>query len=381
MPGLILVIVLAGCVFQRGHWVETHVTYLDETHDVNVYLPKKYPQAAPYPVVYLLHGWPENPEKWQRADVEGQADRHGLVLVAVEGDDDDITPSWYSRQTNLSYPNGPDWRVSFYDWFFNGVLPWVEANYHVRTDPGGRAIAGFSMGGKGALSLAGHRPDLFTAVVSIAGMTDLRDYADRYEIPDVYGPLAENELHYAADSPIELAPNLKGLSITLLHGAEDTYWVHYDQSRRMSRRLEALGYPHFWEEIPGQEHDPVTTYQVNRIFERLAAAFETPYNLPDSWRYRFANDTNRVVYETTLTKTNPLTWTEVMSVTAAGFDSVSGDAFSLTTTSLYAPLTNYVITSTNLLRGHNLVNQVTADGEGKLTINIPAGRYHITIGR
>ena len=362
---------------QQSGWAYASVTYLGETHDVNVYRPVGYPSAAPYPVVYLLHGWPENPETWQREDVESQADLYGIVLVAVEGDDDDIVPSWYSRATNLPYPAGSDWQVSFYDWFFEGVLPWVEVNHSVRTDPGGRAIVGFSMGGKGALSLAGHRPDLFVAVAAIAGVMDLRDYSADFEISEVYGPLADNEMSYAADSPIELASNLGGLSITLLHGAED-YYVDYQQSRMMSQRLDVLGYSHLWEEVGGLDHD-VSTYEVTRIFERLAAEFKAPYSLPVAWRYRFAGETTRQVYGTTLTKTDPLTWTEVMSVTAAGFDTVSGDAFSLTTASVYTPLANYVVTITDLLDDATLVTQVTAGEDGRLSLTLPAGRHRVTV--
>lgn len=363
---------------QASGWVYTDVTYLSETHNVNVYLPVDYPAAAPYPVVYLLHGLWMHPEMWERPDLEQEADSRGMVLGAVEGDDTDIISSWYSRQSDLPWPDGPDWRVSFYDWFFQGVLPWVEANYSVRTDPGGRAIVGFSMGGKGALSLAGHRPNLFTAVADFAGVIDLRDFSTRFEISQVYGPLTGHELQYAADSPIELAPNLKGLSITLLHGADDTEWVHYEQSRRMSQRLDDLGYPHLWEEIPGLEHD-VSTYEITRTFQRLTAAFDASYNPPVAWRYRFADDTTRQVYSTTLTKTNPLTWTEVMSITASGFDTVSGDAFSLTTAALYTPLANYAVIVTNLLEGGEKVTLVTADGNGRLSLGLPAGHHRTAI--
>jgi S-formylglutathione hydrolase FrmB len=372
---------LIGCVDQDGRWVESRLTYLDETHDVNIYLPQGYPAAAPYPVVYLLHGQgnTEYPEKWQQADVESQADHYDLVLVAVEGDDDDIVASWYSRQRDLPWPNGFDWRISFYDWFFEGVLPWVESKYDVRTDSGGRAIAGFSMGGKGALSLAGHRPDLFVAAAGIAGVMDLRDYADLYEVSDVYGPLAENEIGYAADSPLELAPNLKGLSITLLHGAEDTHVVHYEQSQRMSQVLNNLGYPHLWEKIPGQGHEPVSTYEITRTFESLAAAFEGPYSPPEVWHYRFANDTSRQVYDTTLTKTDPLTWTEIISVTKSGFETASGDAFDLTTAPVYTSQTEHIITITSLSDGTGIVSQVFADADGRLSFPLLAGRHRITI--
>jgi S-formylglutathione hydrolase FrmB len=363
---------------QAGAWIDTAVTYLGETHEVLVYLPATYPLQAPHPVVYLLHGHGQSPSWWKRSDVQGQADTNNLVLVAVEGDTGDIIASWYSRQADLPWPDGPDWGVSFYEWFFEGVLPWVESTYDVRTDPGGRAIAGFSMGGKGALSLAGYRPDLFSAAAAIAGVMDLRDYSAWFEISDVYGPLAGNEIVYASDSPVYLAPNLKGLSVTLLHGAEDGL-VSREQSRKMSRALADLGYPHRWEEIPGQDHEPVSTYEITRTFERIAEALEAPYNPPTAWRYRFADDRMRQVYGTTITKTDLLTWTEVMSVTSLGFDADSGDAFSIATASLYAPLSPHTVTVDDLSREMGTVRVVTATHDGRLLLSLPAGRFRVTI--
>lgn len=364
-------------LLQAGSWVLTNVTYLGEVHDVNVYQPAGYPTATPYPVVYILHGWGQEPEMWQRADLEGQADLYGIVVIAVEGDDNDIEPSWYSRQTNLPYPAGSDWPVSFYEWFFKGAMPWVEANYSARTDPGGRAIVGFSMGGKGAMSLAGHRPDLFTAAAEFGGVMDLRDYSVDFEILDVYGPLNGNELVYAADSPIELAPNFKGLSITLLHGGDDTY-VHYQQSRNMGQAFDNLGYSHLWEEISGLGHD-ISTYEITRTFQRFDAAFDGTYLPPTAWRYRFANDTSRQVYQTFITKTNPLTWTELISVMVSGFDIVSGDAFSLTTAPLYTPLAPYTVTIINLQEGSSTNTLVVANGAGRLSFNLAAGSHRLTI--
>jgi S-formylglutathione hydrolase FrmB len=346
---------------QSGTWAHASVAYLGESHEVQVYLPASYPQYAPYPVVYLLHG-------------------HGmrLVLVAVEGDDSDIIASWYSRQAGLPLPDGPDWRVSFYDWFFEGVIPWVEEYYPVRSDPGGRAIAGFSMGGKGALSLAAHRPDLFCAAAAIAGVMDLRDYSSVFEIPDVYGRLAGSEIVYAADSPVELAPDLKGLSITLLHGDSDGL-VNPEQSRKMHQALEGLGYTHLWEEIPGQDHEPVTTYEITRTFERVALALDTAYNLPSAWRYRFADDLVRQVYGATITKTDASTWTEVMSVTPLGFDAVSGDPFTLETAPIYAPSSVYTATFFDLGHSVTVTHQLITSQDGRLSIGIPAGRTRVSI--
>ena len=362
---------------QAGQWVYASVSYRGEAHDVNVYLPTGYPGDAPYPAVYLLHGWGMDPGMWYRDDVQTEADSAAFVLVAVEGDDGDIAPSWYSRETDLPVPAGSDWTVSFYDWFFDGVLPWVEANYEVRAGPAGRAIVGFSMGGKGALSLAGHRPDLFAAAVGIAGVMDLRDYSAQYEVPDVYGPLAGNGITYAADSPIDLAANLAGVSVALLHGDSDT-WVDHEQSRRMSKALGELGYPHYWEEIPGQDHEPVTTYQITVTFRHLTAALAA-YSPPSAWRYRFADDLTREVYGTELAKTDPLTWTEVIGVIPSGFEAASGDAFVITTAPVYSPGASYVVSMADLMGEASTSTTVVADQLGHLSLEVRAGHYRVSI--
>ena len=49
------------------------------------------------------------------------------------------------------------------------VLPWLDAHYRVRTDAAGRAVAGRSSGGFGALRLAMDRPGLFAHCASSAG--------------------------------------------------------------------------------------------------------------------------------------------------------------------------------------------------------------------
>ena len=358
-------------------WDSASVTFQGERHEVLIYRPAGYPDAAPYPVVYLLHGWGMRPEMWQRASVEQQADAAATLVVAVEGDDWDIAPSWYSRQTQLPWPAGADWRVAFYDWFFAGAVPWVEATYPTRRDAGGRAIAGFSMGGKGAVSLAGHRPDLFCAVAEFGGVMDLRDYSADFEIPAVYGPLGENELRYAADSPVELAPNLKGLSITLLHGAEDFY-VHFEQSRKMHQALNDLGYAHVWQELPGLGHE-VSAAEIALAFARFAASFQAPYHPPVAWRYRFADARSRQIYDTTLTKTDPLTWTEVLDMTPQGLTGFSGDAFQITTPPWYTPLASYQIALTGRSGAAAPPRIVLADGQGRLTMALPAGRWQVSI--
>lgn len=359
-------------------WQTDSVSYLGETHNALVYLPEGYPARSPYPVVYLLHGWAMGPDMWMRSDLQAEADRRGYVLVAPEGEAPGLTPSWYSCQARLPYPGGTDWQVSFCEWFFDGVLPHVEATYAVRRDAGGRALAGYSMGGKGALSLAAHRPDLFAATAAYGPIVDLRDYSGLYDIPAVYGPRDENALPYAADSPIELAANMQGLSIALFHGAEDTEWAHYSQSRRMHEALDALGYRHVWEELPDVEHD-VTTHMIAATCEMLDAAFSASPVQRTSWRFRFAGRRSWQVYDALLVKTDPLAWTEVLKVTTDGFRAVSGDAFRYVSAPEYEPLAGYSIAITDVSGERAMTQTAVADARGRLTVVLGAGEYDVSI--
>lgn len=362
-------------------WDEQSVTYNGVSYPLLVYRPADYPAQAPYPVVYLLHGVNQTPELWRTAQIEQQANTHQIVVVAVAGEDADQIPSWYSRQSNIPSAVGQSWPVSFYDWFFSGVLPWVEANYQVRSDAGGRAIAGFSMGGKGALSLAGHRPDLFAAAASFSGVMDLRDQGQQFRgdaVPNIYGPIATNRLRYAADSPIELAANLKGLRLLLFHGTADTV-VNIEQGRRMHAALEALGYPHSWTEVPNLDHE-LSTDALAQTFESFAATFRSDYLPPIAWNYRLADATSQQIYGMTISKTNPLTWTEVLSVTESGFTVRSGDAITITTAAVYAPQAAYSLSIGDLGSGTETSETRIVPVDGRLTVNLPAGNWQLRIG-
>ncbi|WP_448605519.1 alpha/beta hydrolase-fold protein, partial [Thermoflexus hugenholtzii] len=121
-----------------GSWESWTVSWREEAHEVRIYRPAGFPAHAPYPVIYLLSGWAMGLGMWERTDLEQAADAAHVMLVALQGEDGEV-PSYYSIYSGLPWPQGSAWKVSFYDWFFQGVLPWVERRYPVRRDPGGRA--------------------------------------------------------------------------------------------------------------------------------------------------------------------------------------------------------------------------------------------------
>lgn len=79
-----------------------------------------------------------------------------------------VTPragnSWYVNSRDVGSPGDIETAI------VEDLRQGIETAYPVRRDGGGRAIAGLSMGGFGALHLAFAHPDLFAVVASLSGV-------------------------------------------------------------------------------------------------------------------------------------------------------------------------------------------------------------------
>jgi dipeptidyl aminopeptidase/acylaminoacyl peptidase len=107
-------------------------------------------------------------------------------------------------------------------------------------DPANITIVGWSYGGYAALMSAVREPDLYRAVVSIAGVADLRALAR--EDQRFYGgrqratyTLGDDMSELKAGSPLRAAEKIKA-PVLLVHGDADIQ-VGVDHSKRMARAL------------------------------------------------------------------------------------------------------------------------------------------------
>jgi S-formylglutathione hydrolase FrmB len=228
-------------------------------HRIRITLPNFYDQnpTAKYPVVYLLHGGAGgNSAQWTTGGGAAEGITVGKPVIVVMPDGGKV--GWFTNWVDQS-AGAQRWA----DFYLTQVIPWVDTNFRTVPAKSGRAIAGLSMGGYGAVRLAQDRPDLFASVASFSGAVDLGDLGTRTVITEQsvqYGlpafgafgsPFFPNDAGFNQQDPMKRPTKLAGLQILLYAGAGihdfDVLERTMGQSAdRFSKVLAANGIPHFW---------------------------------------------------------------------------------------------------------------------------------------
>ena len=149
--------------------VSFHSTTLGEAIDYNVYLPAGYEASSKnYPVLYLLHGRGDSMSAWVR--MQGTLDE----LIA----NGDIPPTiaimpdapWSSRASYYvdSAYRGADPGRAVETAFTQDLIAHVDSTYRTVASRNGRGVAGYSMGGYGAIRYSLAHPDLFGAAIVLS---------------------------------------------------------------------------------------------------------------------------------------------------------------------------------------------------------------------
>ena len=151
------------------------------------------------PVIYLLHGHGGNAKSWItiKPELPRIADEKGIIFVCPDGKN-----SWY-----WDSPLKPAYR---YETFVSDELvKYTDAHYATEADRQGRAIAGLSMGGHGALWNAIRHKDVFGAAGSTSGGVDIRPFPQNWDMSKQLGEEAENQSVWDAHTVINLVPSMK----------------------------------------------------------------------------------------------------------------------------------------------------------------------------
>lgn len=266
------------------------------TVEIRIYLPPSYydePERR-YPVVYFLHGFWENPGMMT---VPGLMDRFmgecGNEFIIVE-------PSGHNKLGGSFYVNSPvtgRWE----DFTTQEVVSYIDGNYRTVPQRWARGVAGFSMGGYGAVNLAMKRPDLYGCMLAYspgllvndslqsafgtwdgvferaygaAFSPDLTGESPYAGIPQFDGSDADNQMienwlsgFGNIDERIDayLALNEPLSAIKIIVGTRDSYpWIP-EGCRAFAARMEEMGQPIELREHDGGHAVPLDTLNENFI--------------------------------------------------------------------------------------------------------------------
>jgi putative tributyrin esterase len=238
----------------------------------NVVLPPGYDlktsAATHYPVLYLLHGLAGSANDWvsSRTHLVDYAAQYRLIIVVPEGKD-----GWYT--------DGAVANEKFESYFVEELMPDVSRRFRTIEARAGRAVAGLSMGGYGALKFGLKHPDKFVFAASMSGALAASSWHAQDPLPAfvkpsiarVYGadnnPVrASNDIYkIVREMPQERVASLPYFYLDC--GTEDGL---LSNSRDFAALLVERKIPHEYRQLPGNHGWTYWDRQVQEVL-RLAA--------------------------------------------------------------------------------------------------------------
>ena len=207
-----------------------------------------------YPVLYLLHGAYNNAESWLvRGGAQNITGNTPLITVMPNGDP-------FGFYTNWVLPGNATpqhWTI----YHMEQLVPWIDFNLRTVAKKEGRAIAGLSMGGYGAIHYAELYSDNFIYAASFSGVINLFDPRVQKIVIGLPGPatpllgpfgdpsapLGSNG--WFAEDTITRAAELHNISIALYTGNADAWESTFgDGSRRLRDLLLVLNIPVYFDD-------------------------------------------------------------------------------------------------------------------------------------
>lgn len=207
-----------------------------------------------YPVLYLLHGLQGHYGDWlNRTKLLDYATFHRLIIITPEGNN-----GWYTDGANII-------NDKYESYIVQDLIPDVQRRYRTIEARQGRAIAGLSMGGYGALKFGLKYPEMFAFVGSFSGALGAATWTEK-DFNGKGGDLIDSILRTfgAKHSPTREANDIFKIArdisderikqlpfIYLDCGTEDFLYTY---NRDFGALLKTRKIPHEYRELPGT-HD------------------------------------------------------------------------------------------------------------------------------
>ena len=141
---------------------------LGKTMPISIVVPSSYDGQQPIPILYLLHGYGIKHDYFiQNTDIEQYIEDSNVLCVMP-----DAGNSWWINAYSVSEDR-------YEDYLINDITKYIENKYNIDTNE--QYIAGFSMGGYGAVTLALRNPGRFDYVASISGAIQIPKDIEKLE--------------------------------------------------------------------------------------------------------------------------------------------------------------------------------------------------------
>jgi putative tributyrin esterase len=248
-----------------------------KTLPYSVVLPPDYArresQAVRYPVLYLLHGLGGHHTDWlSRTRLADYAARHRLIVVTPEGNN-----GWYTDSATAPADK-------YESYVIRELIPDVERRYRATGTREGRAVAGLSMGGFGALKFGLKYPEMFALAASMSGAVAVASYRSPDDLPQGFIRASVLQTFGPADGPVKAANDLfklvaettpeRAAALPFLYldcGTEDSLRL-LPSNRALADLLVARRIPHEYRQLPGDHNWAYWDRQVQEVL-RLAERF------------------------------------------------------------------------------------------------------------
>jgi len=274
---LVLLVALSAHANGRVETVRFQSKLIGSTLPYNVILPPDYDTSTTtrYPVLYLLHGLTGHYSDWaSRSNVADHAAQYRMIIVTPEGND-----GWYTN--NAGIPN-----EKYESYILDELIPDVAQRYRTIEARYGRAIAGLSMGGYGAIKFGLKSPLTFAFAASMSGAfaitrvpeKDLRQLAP--VLLKLFGPMGSDTRK--ANDIFDLVENFPANQLAVLPyfyfdcGTEDPLATVFTSNRDLAKLMFDKKIPHEFRELPGDHSWAYWDQQIPHVLEVAAQKMRMP---------------------------------------------------------------------------------------------------------
>jgi S-formylglutathione hydrolase FrmB len=255
----------------RVETVRLQSKLINTTLPYNIILPSDYDSSKTtrYPVLYLLHGLTGHYNDWvSHTNIADYAVDYGIIIVTPEGND-----GWYTDSAAVATDK-------YESYILQELIPDVQQRYRTIEARYGRAIAGLSMGGYGAIKFGLKSPSTFVFAGSMSGafgVTRLtekeigKNFQDSIKLFGDAG--SETRLDNDLFEILKKLPPARVASLPYFYfdcGTEDAAFI-FNSNREVAALMFEKKIPHEFRERPG---DHSWAYWDQQVQEVLKIAME-----------------------------------------------------------------------------------------------------------